>query len=93
MQKGLIPSMSTNIKHSFEEIEELSNLLQIQTMTFFVKKFKDPEEKNKIINLLISGHISSLLSLMRVIAEENTDIKRRIDKFMEKLIKFLKIKW
>jgi hypothetical protein len=75
-----------------EFIVELSDILEIECLKFFAEKFKAPEESGLILNLVLSAHLSSLVNIMRAIANGNHGVKRATDEFIKELLDFVSSK-
>lgn len=67
----------------------LSDELEVITLKFLSQNIKTIEDSNYILNLILSSHISSLISLMKCIAEDNKGMKIKVDEFINELLTFL----
>ncbi len=78
-------------KEEFENyIMELSNILEIATLTFFCNNFGNEEQNiNDLINILLSSHMSSLVSLMKSVSGKNENIRKEVEKFVEGLFEYV----
>jgi hypothetical protein len=81
-----------------QEIVELADLLEDTAFKYLVKAFKkdllkDGIEVNGLFDLLISGHISSMITCLYAVAEQDKNmqpiLKSAIDAFVVELKKFL----
>lgn len=72
-------------------IQELESIISNSIYLYYSEHFKDGCETGLVLNLTISAHISSLVNMMRDIAEDSTgnDIKKKVDSFVEKLLLFI----
>jgi hypothetical protein len=75
-----------------EFIIELSDLLEIECLKFCADKFKESEESGLILNLILSAHLSSLVNIMRAIANDNHGVKPATDEFIKELLEFVSSK-
>jgi hypothetical protein len=67
----------------------LADKLQNDTLHFFKDHLKDEEETTHIINLVLSGHISSMFTLMRMVCGENEIQLRKVNIFIKSLMGFI----
>lgn len=75
-----------------EFIVELSDILEIESLKFFADKFKEYQESGLILNLVLSAHLSSLVNIMRAIANDNHGVKPAVDEFLKELLDFVSSK-
>jgi len=65
---------------------ELTDILQKQSLLFFMDKLEEEENMSDVINLIMSSFISAMMSQMRELADDNEDIKKKVNLFIAGLL-------
>lgn len=74
---------------------ELTKILNQSAKFFLVKHLEKLDDAPmpgmilEVINIIFSAHVSSLYSLLLLIAEENDDIKKSVQLFLDRLLEFI----
>lgn len=75
-------------------VEELANVLCKQTNGFLLKHLINEggeADTTDLLNLVLSGHLSSLSSLMRFISKDQEDIYKMVNKFLDNLVRHVAV--
>lgn len=72
-----------------ELIFQLSEHLKKETWQFLIKNFEENTDISNLLNIILSGHISSIINLMSLSAKGNEEAEVKVKKFLSELNNFL----
>lgn len=73
-------------------IIDLSDKLESETLNYLNRQFKQEEDSDLILNLVLSAHTSSLVNIMRAIAQDNEGVAPSVNKFIKDLLEFVSLR-
>lgn len=69
-----------------ELIKKLSFELMDFTQLFILKNMDEEEDSSDLINLILSSHVSAIITLMRHVSSPYPEMAKQVDEFVMKLI-------
>lgn len=69
---------------------QLTNELHRKSLNFLIENLMgDEEETSDLINLILSSHLSSLFSAMKLLASEHKEHSQKVEKFINELMNYI----
>ncbi len=69
---------------------DLTAILEKKTIEFLLENLKEDENLSDVINLTMSGHVSSMFNVMREISQCDEEALTKTLEFIEKMTGFIK---